>query len=243
MAGTLPAPHRRMPLRLDRGQVAPASLGADDRRGRPERVGQRDLDRRVAAPMHHQARIPAEQAGAPGADGQIAVDAARHAVRRDASRFFVRPEALHGSSSLYCGWRLPNRSARHEPGCRLSKRRFWPSRGHLDLDLHPGIEQPCCDHRRCRTDVAEIRPQHRPALLEISRVRQDVTNANHVSQRAARFAERVCDVAHRLFGLLAHVGRDRHGPVVETGRPRHEHPIAIHDRARLADIGLEWRTR
>jgi len=44
-------------------------------------------------------------------------------------------------------------------------------------------------------------------------------------------------------GLGQQIFRDRHRPVVESGRAGDEHPVAVDDGTRIADLSFEGRAR
>ena len=111
----------------------------------------------------------------------------------------------------------------------------------LDLDSHPRIGQPGGDHRRGRTHVAEIFAAVPASIARPRPLRHHVVHAHHVRQvdpawpKAASMFRRHCSVCSATS-----VG-DRHRRVVEAGGAGDEDPVAVHDGARIADLGLEGR--
>jgi hypothetical protein len=105
----------------------------------------------------------------------------------------------------------------------------------------PGVGETAHEHRGGRRDVAEVAAQDRPAGLEVFALGQQVAHPHHVGEGALRLGQRGLDVAQALLGLLHHVVGDRHGGVVEPGRPGHMHPAAVDHGADTADLLLKGR--
>ena len=115
--------------------------------------------------------------------------------------------------------------------------------GYFDFNFHPRVGKTRRDHGGCRTDITEIAAQHRPAWFEILNPRQDIANPDDIGDDAAGARERLLDIEHALFRLLHYVVGNRHRFVVESGSAGNEHPLAVHDGARVADFGFKSRTR
>ena len=103
-------------------------------------------------------------------------------------------------------------------------------RGHLDLDPHPGIGEAADLHGGGRSDLAQPGPQRRPAGFEIFAIGEQIPDPDNVAGGAAGFAQNVIDRPDDLLSLSDHVVGDGHRGVVESGRPRDMHPVAVDDR-------------
>src|SRR5690606_29594269 len=88
-------PNSREPGRLDVAEVPAAALDAQDLDGLARVVDQPGLDRSIAAPVQDQARIPADQARAVHAQGEVLVAAGGPGVAGEVlGGFDVGPAAV-----------------------------------------------------------------------------------------------------------------------------------------------------
>src|SRR5712664_1947226 len=117
------------------------------------------------------------------------------------------------------------------------------ARRHLDFDLDPGVGQSRRDHRRGRSDIAEVFLENRPASRKVLGLWKNVRDPNDVPKTGPGLLEGRLDVPQALLGLLDQVVRNRHRLIIEPGRARDEDPLPIDDRPRIADLSLERRTR
>mgnify|MGYP006992415780 CR=1 FL=1 len=252
-----PQAHRRQPGRLDVRQVPAAALDARDLGEHSEVVGQRRLDRGVAAAVQHQRRLAAEQARAVHPQGQVLVAPARvegGVVRDRGAGVGVGPGAFHARDLS------PGRPARKAPPAGLE-------RVGLAEVLHDRVR---LEHRRAGVGVHQVGHLHLPGqltkLLALAAAAAEVVQ--HVGQ--LQLAQRLTDqaavrralVAVQLERTLRHArGPDPH-PVREAqqrpGRAaqHRERPeaqrqrhlaVAIalgqvaHDRVRLVQLGVGVR--
>ena len=101
-------------------------------------------------------------------------------------------------------------------------------RGDFDFNQDPRIRQAGSDHGRGWPDRPEVLSKGRPALRELRAINEDVGHTHDVVEGRAGLRQGAGDVPEALLRLL-----------VESRRPRHEHPLAVDNGPRESNLTLE----
>src|SRR5438477_12549744 len=115
-------------------------------------------------------------------------------------------------------------------------------RGHLDLDLHLGLQKPGDDQdRRCRSDIAKRFAADSEDCIRAACLRDVIGRADDVGQGKTAILQRGLDGLEAVSCLARGICRHGHGRVIVAGGARDEGEIAVDDGTAIAGRLFERR--